>query len=115
MPVADAPGKSFDFAADAAKQLLTLSTVVIALTITFFEDFAGRDHPEAMGLMPWSWGFLIASMLAGMAHLSALTGELSGRPEPTIQRAPMMVTAGAQQVLFLVGIVVAVVAATRAV
>jgi hypothetical protein len=78
--------KAFDFAADLAKQLITLSTGLIALTITFWKDIVGGQHVTTPSWAYWSWYALVLSALCGVWVLMALTGELqpttssSGKP-----------------------------------
>lgn len=106
--------KAFDFAADAAKQLITLATALIALTITFFKDFAGADSTGGIDLMPWSWGLLLVSLVLGLSHLYALTGALCGPAPHNIRSGIARISAAGQQLLFLAGIVVMVIAAINA-
>lgn len=68
--------KSFEFASDLTKQLITLSTVLIGLSITFFEKFK-NDSSEY--LIITSWALLFASILFGIFALMAITGHL-GKP-----------------------------------
>jgi hypothetical protein len=68
--------KSFDFAADTTKQLITLATAIITLTVTFSKDIigVGNDYPKT--LLAWTWGVFIASLFFGIFALMALTGTL---------------------------------------
>ncbi len=68
--------KSFDFAADTTKQLITLATAIITLTVTFSKDIVGLsiDYPKT--LLAWTWGIFIASLFFGIFALMALTGTL---------------------------------------
>jgi hypothetical protein len=71
--------KAFDFALDATKQLMTLSTAVIALTITFLTDVA-KDAPA--GTARWlqaAWIGYLVSIGFGVLTLLALTGTLGSR------------------------------------
>lgn len=65
--------KSFEFAADLTKQLITLSTILIAISITFFEKFTNE-------ITKWvlisSWILLFLSLIFGVITLMALTGSL---------------------------------------
>jgi len=71
--------KAFDFAAETTKQLITLSTVIIALTITFSKDIIGGADNEARVCIFWAWGLFIASVFFGILTLMALTGTLQQR------------------------------------
>jgi hypothetical protein len=68
--------KSFDFAADTTKQLITLATAIIALSVTFAKDIVGvsSDYPKV--LLAWTWSIFIASLFFGIFALMALTGSL---------------------------------------
>lgn len=68
--------KAFDFAADTTKQLITLSTAIIALTITFSKDIIGASNITNSSSIFWAWGFFIASVIFGIWTLMALTGTL---------------------------------------
>lgn len=68
--------KAFDFAADTTKQLITLATGIIALTITFSKDIIGASELSNSSLIFWSWGLFIFSIFFGIWTLMALTGNL---------------------------------------
>lgn len=68
--------KAFDFAADTTKQLITLSTAIIALTITFSKDIIGASNITNSSSIFWAWGLFIASVIFGIWTLMALTGTL---------------------------------------
>lgn len=73
----DQTEKAFDFAQESTKQILTLSTGIIALTITFSNDFLISVPDEAKRYAMWSWGLFLISILFGLWTLNALTGSLS--------------------------------------
>lgn len=68
--------KSFDFAADITKQLITLSTAIITLTVTFSKDIVGVGDTLPKILLVWTWGIFILSIFFGILTLMALTGTL---------------------------------------
>ncbi|WP_026838321.1 hypothetical protein [Gillisia sp. JM1] len=68
--------KAFDFAADATKQLITLSTAIIALTITFSKDIIGAANIGNSSSIFTAWILLIVSVIFGILTLLALTGNL---------------------------------------
>ena len=68
--------KAFDFAADLTKQLITLSTAIITLTVTFSKDIIGRIDSSNRYLLLLSWIVFIISILLGLLTLMALTGNL---------------------------------------
>lgn len=68
--------KSFDFAADTTKQLITLATAIITLTVTFSKDIIGVGDNSPKTLLVWTWAIFILSILFGILTLMALTGTL---------------------------------------
>ena len=73
---------AFEFARDTTNQLLTLSTGVVALTITFASDFVGGVSPWVRVLAVLSWACLLLSILFGLLTLLAWEAAvwLSGVP-----------------------------------
>jgi hypothetical protein len=71
--------KAFDDARDTAKQLLTLTTAILTLTIAFANDLvgvetmSGRDRVR----LQFAWMALFASIVAGLLNLFALLGASS--------------------------------------
>lgn len=68
--------KSFDFAAETTKQLITISTAIITLTVTFSKDILGGAENAPKTLLVWTWGIFIASIICGVMTLMTLTGTL---------------------------------------
>src|SRR4051812_12494568 len=71
--------KAFAFAQETAKQLLTLSTGIFAITLTFLKDAAGA-HPHGKAFLEFGWGCYLASILFGVMLLMTLAGNLE-RPQ----------------------------------
>lgn len=100
--------KAVDFAADVVKQLLTLSTGILALTITFATDIVG-DRKTPTVLLGISWIAYILSILLGLWALLAMTGELEQLParrsgqveEPSIRGRNVTLPAILQIVAFV--------------
>jgi hypothetical protein len=67
--------KTFDYAIDLTKQLLTLGTAVLALTITIGRD-AGTGR---QGLLLTAWFAFLISIICGIAGLYALMTEFAPR------------------------------------
>ena len=68
--------KAVDFAADVAKQMVTLSTGIVTITLLFSKEIAfGR----AWAVLAWI--FFLISTLAGLWTLMSLTGTLLRIPE----------------------------------
>lgn len=68
--------KSFDFAADTTKQLITLSTAILALTITFVKDLVGPVAGWPRAALGIAWILYVLSIMFGLVALMSLTGEL---------------------------------------
>lgn len=66
---------AFEFASDLSKQLITLSTAILALTITFTKDILGVKG-KPIHLLLISWIFYLVSIFFGIWSLMALTGTL---------------------------------------
>lgn len=64
--------KAFDFAADLTKQLITLSTGIVTITLLFSKDLTG---PRTLAV--WAWTFYLLSTICGLWALMALTGTLA--------------------------------------
>lgn len=73
--------KAFDFYADWTKQLITLSTAIIALMVTFSKDIIGGTSGNYVYLLLATWIFYFLSIIFGVLTLQALNGNLDPRPE----------------------------------
>ena len=73
--------KSFDFASEAAKQLITLATGIVTLTVAFSGDVLALSKGNLRGWLTASWIAFLLSVVFGVAHLLALTGQLSRAPK----------------------------------
>jgi hypothetical protein len=76
LQVNDTDKLAIESAQDTTKQLITLATGVVALTITFAKDFV-NNAVAANCLALWAWGCFVLSMLFGLWTLLAITGSLS--------------------------------------
>lgn len=70
----DRQAKSFEFASQASKQLIALSTGIIVLTVTFITDL---DSVGTWWILKTSWVLLAVSTCSGIWFLLALTGSLA--------------------------------------
>jgi len=113
----DAQDNAFKFASDFSKQLITLATGIIALTITFLKDVLGWTNgvtPRPINgheLLNWAWYLFFLSILFGVWLLMALTGELepSDQPHvPSIRGTNVVVPAALQIITFLGGLALTV-------
>lgn len=71
----DRKEKAFAFAADASKQMITLSTGIIALTVALLKDVV-RDPAARTGALELAWLAFGLSVFFGLWFLLALTGSL---------------------------------------
>jgi hypothetical protein len=110
--------KAFDFALDLTKQLITVATAVIALTITFLTDVA-KDAPA--GTAVWlqiAWILYLVSIAFGIFTLMALTGTLAdpkAKEPPSINAGSTRRFAGAQVLSFFVAVALTMVFGFKAV
>jgi hypothetical protein len=115
--LSDTTTKAFDFAQDVTKQVLTLATGIITITITFFKDFANNAPHSAEILMGWSWVAYLVSIVFGLLTLMALTGTLQPlRPDKvkqSIQGMNVRIPALVQLACFLTALVLSVLAGIR--
>lgn len=104
--------KSFDFAADVSKQLITLATGVITLTITFSEKIIESPSNSSNILMLLSWVCFGVSILFGIMTLMALTGILGKQSEgtlrPSIYTKSVTLPAIIQIIAFLIALVLSI-------
>jgi hypothetical protein len=105
--MADLPStqdKAFSFAQDLVKQVITLSSGIITISIAFNKDFVGPGAPHgAKILLAISWLFYILAVIFGVLTLMALTGSLSNN-ETTISGSNMRLPAGIHISSFIVGL-----------
>jgi ketosteroid isomerase-like protein len=68
--------KAFDFASDSTKQLITLSTAILTLTITFGKDVLQKVEGTTKENLTYCWVIYLVSIFFGILTLLALTGTL---------------------------------------
>ena len=89
----------FGFASDVSKQLLTLASGVIALTVTF----AG-NLPSSRGWLIFAWVLLGLSIFGGCWMLLAMTGSLAAGGTPSINSWNIRLPALLQVMTFGIGL-----------
>lgn len=103
---------AFSFAQDTTKQLITLSTGIIALTVTFWKDIAQPAGSLGRGLLMLSWLAFLASVICGVWAMLALTGTLEPTTDhddgPSIRGKNVTVPSMAQILSFILGLVLAI-------
>ncbi|HTW24950.1 MAG TPA: hypothetical protein VMD78_15190 [Candidatus Baltobacteraceae bacterium] len=75
----DRQKKAFDFASDLTKQLITLSTSIVTVTLLFSNSLTG---PRMLAVFAWA-AFLV-STLCGLWALMGLTGTLAPADDPNL-------------------------------
>jgi len=99
---------SFDFAQESTKQMITLATGIIALTITFQKDFLSSSSipADAKILAPLSWLFFLLSVIAGLWTLLALAGSLDHRNQgqPSIYGKNIIIPSIIEILCFVTGL-----------
>lgn len=69
--------KSYDFAADLSKQMITLSTAIITLCVAFTDKvFTSEAAQSNSSWLMWSLGIFVFSIAVGVFNLMGLTGQL---------------------------------------
>lgn len=102
---------AFASAAESSKQLLTLSTAILTLEVTFSKNILETPSLAAKILLGGSWVCLLASVACGVWTLLALTGSLGAQTPPThstINNTNIRVPAFGQVVLFVLGLLLTV-------
>jgi hypothetical protein len=75
--------ESVKFAAETVKQVLTLSSAILVLTVTFAKDHLLKEGKRVTWTLKASWVCFLVSALAGVWTLLTLTAE-AGNPKPSI-------------------------------
>lgn len=68
---------AFASATDAVKGTLSLSTALLALSVTFMKDLNKHPTSAAVWTLEFSWIMLFVSAVLGVATLMAITGSLA--------------------------------------
>lgn len=74
--------KAFDFAADATKLLISLSTGIIAVGVTFSKDVAKGPQVAANHLLFAGWIAYLLSIAFGILTMLSLTANLEPKAAP---------------------------------
>ena len=104
-PWNDRTKAAFDAARDSSKQVLTLTTAVLALSITFIDKIVGLDTltPGDRARLQWTWVIYGLSVLAGVWTLLALTGSTGSKAEANINAPNVRLPALLQMLTFVGG------------
>jgi hypothetical protein len=97
--------KAFEFAADVAKQMITLSSAIIALTVTFTKDFVPNREFLARRTLFAAWISFFVCILTGIGVLLNLAGNLERRVDDlSIYNGGIVLFGFLQVISFLVGL-----------
>lgn len=108
--------KAFDFAQDSTKQVLTLSTAVVTITIAFLKDIAKDAPGDARVVLFVGWALFAIAILAGVCTLLNLTGRVAGAEDSQegINDGAIRLFAVIQQVSFALAIAATIFFGVRA-
>jgi hypothetical protein len=99
--------KAFDFASDVTKQLITVASAIVTLSVTFSKDTPAAARGPAYD----AWLSFLFSILLGFCALMCMTGELQpkanngvGKDNPSIWRGNIVFFSVTQILTFLLAI-----------
>jgi hypothetical protein len=107
----DNQAKAFDFALSTTKQVVSLSTGILALTVTFFKDIVSEAGDAAVYALVLSWVLFLVSLIAGVVTMMSLAGYLEqteDKEQLSIYEGPIRIYSGVQITAFLFGMLSAV-------
>lgn len=98
--------KAVDLATEKTRQMITLSTGIIALTISFKKDILGNVPVWTAALLLLSWLAYFASIICGVLLLGRIAASLQAEQLNfnTLQRTEIITSARWQKTFFLMGI-----------
>ncbi|MBL8707150.1 MAG: hypothetical protein JNM30_20015 [Rhodospirillales bacterium] len=102
--------KAFDLATEIAKQIITLSSGILALSITFYEKIATKIG--SLNLLYCSWGAFLLAIILCIFTLGALAGQLDpsrGSASPTIYGSTVRWLSILQNLAFVAGVVMMII------
>jgi hypothetical protein len=73
----DLKEKSFDFAYEIVKQIISISTILLGVSLTFFEKFNFADSNWALIT---SWILFLITILWGLFVMMGITGSIAKNP-----------------------------------
>jgi membrane associated rhomboid family serine protease len=112
MPIDPQVQLAFTFAADVAKQLITISTALITFSVTFSKEVVQTIPKRPRRILFASWVLNLSSILFGLLVLLFLTGMLA--PTAAVANEPIAIdlrvriAASLQLLCFVIGIVLMV-------
>jgi hypothetical protein len=106
--------KSFDFAMDLTKVLITLATGIVTITITFSKEIASKAPASAHKWIEIAWLLYLLSIVGGILALMAMTGSLDEDESPSINKLDITCPAMGQFLLFGAAVALTIVFGTKA-
>ena len=102
----DPRSKASELAIDALKQLLTLASAVLALTIAFVKDALGtaRDKASWTFLVPIAWGLLAVVIWTAWVAIPDACRQMAEHPEYVFTSGRPKVLAMIAQWSFILGL-----------
>ena len=68
------PIKQFDYAKDAIAQVITLSSAILAVSLTFSQNWAVRATPGEKRILQTSWAAFLLAIIVGVWAMLAIAG-----------------------------------------
>lgn len=93
------PDRRYDYAKDAVSQVITLSTAILAVSLTFSKDWASKATSSQKHLLEGGWLLLLISTVMGVFSLSVLAG-LATENDPSLRDKMLTIPWGIQLVAF---------------
>jgi len=94
---------ALEYAARLAEQIITLTTGVIGVSITFMKDFIGKAPKNTKKYIKISWFIYLVSLIFGIWTLMAITGTIEAAQNSI--GGPVKLPAALQIITFLIGTV----------
>lgn len=101
-------------AAASIKEVMTFSTAILSLTVTFAGDKLVGTNIKIPRSLLGSWCLYLLSIAAGIWTLNALTGELALNTTPSVYGSNVSIPAGVTYAGFLLGLLGTVAAGYQA-
>ncbi len=76
--------KAHDLAADVLKQIITLATGTVALTVSFAKDVAPTKSAPYLGLLGLGWILYLGAIVVAVFALMCMAGNLEKREHASI-------------------------------
>jgi len=103
--------RAFDLIGEITKQVLTLSTAIITISIAFAKDFAllASDSKKLLG---GAWILFLLAIISGLLTLMASAGvqqkAAEGNQQPSINQGNIRIFGAAELILFALGMILSV-------